>query len=201
MQDFKEEEKKEQKPKAIERMEEKLKKIKLENYYMADSEEVELKKLDEDDLEEVAKIVGKFGIEISSSVKALIKDILKKNASYGALVDRLLVAVSLAWPVGFDIESKAFNNEEENCLYIEDIFLLIAYEGKGIREKLLDISEEEARKRKLKYLAIITGNNPKEDDIFEYIKKRGTKLEMSLLNKGFKFARSEDGLVAFKELL
>ena len=194
------EEKKKEKPKAVERIEKSTKIKKLHEFHAADIEQIEIKKLNEEDLEETIKIVQKSAVEINSSVKSAIKDIIKKGYSYGAFVDRVLVAVALSFPVGFDREEKEFYDNYENAIYLEDIFILIAYEGKGIREKLIEAVEKEAMNNKLDYIVIITGEVPKGSDLIEIIKDRGTRLERALLRLDYHFARTKDGLLAFKIL-
>ncbi len=197
---MKEEKKEKEKPKAIERIEKNEKVKKLYEYHVADVEHIEIKKLDEDDLEETLKIIQKSAVEVTSSVKGVVKDIINKGYSYGAFVDRVLVAVALAFPVGFDKENKEFYDDYENAVYIEDVFLLIAYEGKGIREKLVESVENEAKSRKMDYIVLITGEIPKGENLIDAIKERGTRLERALLKMDYHFARSKEGLLAFKIL-
>ena len=162
---------------------------------------IEIKQLSIDDFDDVVLIMRKAMFEINSSVKEEVKNILKLNYSYGAYFERLLIAVALAWPVPFDDVLKEIRGEEANAMYIEDIAVLISYEGKGIREMLISEIEKRAKSDGFTYVVSIVGPNPKEGtDIIDMINNRGSRSERSYLSLGYKFIRSSDGLIAFKKI-
>ncbi len=166
-----------------------------------DEEESEIKKLDMEDFEDVISIMRKAMFEIGRAEAKQIEEILKQGASYGAYVDRMLVAVGLAWPVAFERATKIIGKGMANALYLEDVALLLAYEGKGIREKLVKAREDEARATGLKYVVAIASEEvPKEENVIEVIKERGTKIEKIYLDRGYSFFKSKIGLIAFKEV-
>ncbi|MEM2948457.1 MAG: hypothetical protein QXY05_04365 [Candidatus Anstonellales archaeon] len=166
-----------------------------------DEEEAEIKKLDIDDFEDVISIMRRAMFEIGKAEAKQIEEILKLGASYGAYVDRMLVAVGLAWPISFDRATKVIGKGPANALYLEDVALLLAYEGKGIRQKLVKAREDEARALGLKYaVAIASEEVPKEENVIEVIKERGTKIEKVYLERGYSFFKSKIGLIAFKEV-
>ena len=166
-----------------------------------DEEESEIKKLGIEDFEEVISIMRKAMFEIGRAEAKQIEEILKQGASYGAYVDRMLVAVGLAWPIAFNRATKTIGKGMANALYLEDVALLLAYEGKGIREKLVKVREDEARAMGLKYVVAIASEEvPKEENVIEVIKERGTKIERIYLDRGYSFFKSKIGLIAFKEV-
>lgn len=169
--------------------------------YAIDSEQVELKKLEPEDLEDVLSVMRKSAFEIGNAEKKEIEGIIKQGFSYGAYVDRMLVAVALAWPICFEESSKMIEScSQPNTLYVEDLAILIAYEGKGIREKLVDELEREAKQSGLSYVLAIVGENPKEEDIPSVIEERGTKSERLYLRKGYKFFKGGYGLTAYRKV-
>ncbi len=181
-----------EKPKALERK--KFKAVEV------DSEEAQLKKLSVEDLDDVIVVMRKAMFEIGRNEVKEIKEILGMDMSYGAYVEGFLVGVGLAWPVHFDEAYKAFTDEEANAIFLSEVALLLSYEGKGIREKLIKIREKEGVSRGFEYAVAIVGENPKEDDIVEVIKQRGTREERAFLSLNYKFAKSGNGLLAFKPL-
>lgn len=171
----------------------------------ADKEEVEIKKLSREDLDDVISIMRRAMFEIGKAETKQIEEILKLGVSYGAYVDRMLVAVGLAWPISFDRTTKtlgkAAKRELPNALYLEDVALLLAYEGRGIRQKLVKAREDEAKALGLQYVVAIASEEvPKEENIIEVINERGTKIERVYLERGYSFFKSKIGLIAFKEV-
>jgi len=166
-----------------------------------DDEESEIKKLTLEDFEDVISIMRKAMFEIGMAEAKQIEEILKQGVSYGAYVDRMLVAVGLAWPIAFDRATKTIGKGTANALYLEDVALLLAYEGRGIREKLVKARENEARAMGLQYVVAIASEEvPKEENVIEVIKERGTKIERVYLDRGYSFFKSKIGLIAFKEV-
>ena len=169
--------------------------------YSFDTEQVEIKKLDEEDVEDVVSVMRKSAFEIGSAEKREIEGIIRQGFSYGAYVDRMLVGVALAWPLCFDEVEKVISNcQNPNAIYIEDLAVLIAYEGKGIREMLVSEIEKRASEEGLAFAVSIVGENPKEEDIISVIEERGTKAERFYLSKGYRFFKSGYGLAAYKPL-
>ncbi|RME78865.1 MAG: GNAT family N-acetyltransferase [Methanobacteriota archaeon] len=169
--------------------------------YSIDSEQAELKKLEISDLDDVVSVMRKSAFEIGSAEKREIESVIKQGFSYGAYVDRMLVGVALAWPICFDDGRKQLSVcEQPNTIYIEDLAVLNAYEGMGIREKLVNVIEEEGSSRGLSFIVSIVGENPKEDDIISVVENRGTKAERMFLSKNYKFFKSGYGLAAYKRV-
>ena len=191
-----EKEKKEEKPLAIKRVEEREKLKKLYKEGAADIEHVEIKKLEEEDLDEALKIIGSFGIEINEELKKDLLEIIKEELSFGAYVDRVLVGVLLAFGVFYDGEE--VKESPQNSSFIEDIYIINLYEGKGIREKLIEELIKESRERGLKYVLFLEDKiiNPKEID-------RERKIMRVLASFGFKFKinEKENYTLALKELI
>ncbi|MCP4648022.1 MAG: hypothetical protein GY852_09875, partial [bacterium] len=113
-----------------------------------DVENVEVKKLDVDDVEEASTVMRKCLFTVTDDE---VGGILEKEMSYGGFVDRILVAVALSWGVRFNPESWEFEEGEDNAVFLEDDAILLAYEGRGIRELLIEKREEEGEAMGFKY--------------------------------------------------
>ena len=183
------EDKKEEEKKKIEEKPPALKRKEIVGYAI-DSEKVEIKRLEMEDLEDVILILRKAQFQIGEKEKKTIEDILKEGISYGAYVDRMLVAVALAWKVGFDGESLI---EGSNAVYIEEIALLTAYEGKGIREKLIEAIEKESEE----YIVGYAGESV--EDIDRYLESPN-RLAKAYAKLGYKFRNMGEMLVAVKRV-
>jgi len=164
------------------------------------NERVEIKRLDEEDLEEVVKLMRKALFEIGTKEMKEIKDILRQGHSYGAYVERFIIGVGLAFPIYFDRTSKIFNSEEApNALYMEDAAVLIDYQGRGVIEMLVEEREREAKVSGLEYVVGISGESIK-GDIRSEIEQGGTLMQKKYLLLNYRFANTENGLVAFKRV-
>ena len=164
-----------------------------------DWEEVEVKQLSVSDFEAVYPVLQKC---LFSAEPTEVKEALSKNLSYGGYVDRILVAVGLAWPINFDPDTVEFYDAEPNAVFLEDDAILLQYEGKGLRKLLIEKREERARELGFKYSVTILDlpDTSKEEDINTIFRKRGNKTEKILLSSGYKFIKQEDRIVAYKLL-
>lgn len=161
-------------------------------------EEVEIKKLLEGDVEEAAKVMRKCLFSVTDSE---ISGVVEKGMSYGAFVDRILVSVGLSWEVRFNPDTMDFEEGEENAVFLEDDAILLAYEGRGIRELLIEKREEEGGGRGKEYAVAITSSiRPNDENLAEAMMQRGNKTEKALIRRGYKFAKTQHGVVAFKKL-
>ena len=160
-----------------------------------DVEEVEIKKLEESDVEEATRVMQKCMFSVTEKE---LSGIVEKGLSYGAFVDRILVGVALSWGVRFNPESRGFEEGEENALFLEDDAILLSYEGKGIRELLIEKREEEGEKLGFNYAVAITSQfNPEEEHVGKVIEQRGNKTEKVLQRRGYKFIKTKNGVVAY----
>lgn len=163
-----------------------------------DMEEVEVKLLGREDLEEAGKVMRKCLFSVSDEE---IRKILDKGMSYGAFVDRMLVAVALSWGVLFNPEIRDFENGAENAIFLEDDAILLSYEGKGIRELLIAKREDAGRVRAFPYAVAITSqSNPHDENVGDAVKQRGNKTEKALMKKGYKFFKTRNGVIAYRNL-
>lgn len=164
----------------------------------ANIEEVEIKKLGKEDVEESAKVMRKCLFTVTDRE---VGEVVARDMSYGAFVDRILVSVGLSWEVRFNPETKEFEEGEPNAIFLEDDAILLAYEGRGIRELLIEKREEEGRERGKEYAVAITSTiNPNEPKLSEAMMQRGNKTEKVLIRRGYVFAKTPNGLIAFKKL-
>ncbi|MEM4295429.1 MAG: hypothetical protein QXS91_01325 [Candidatus Anstonellales archaeon] len=170
--------------------------------FAVDSEQTEFKLLEKEDIDDVVSVLRRTAFEIGEKEIKELEEIIRYKTSYGAYVDRLLVGLSLSWPLCFNELTKSlYSCNEANTLYLQDIAILIAFEGHGIREKLIELTEQRAKEKKLNYVVCVCGENPKEDELNYVIEKRGTKLERALYNANYKFFKGHYGLTAYKRLV
>jgi GNAT superfamily N-acetyltransferase len=174
------------------------KQVKKRFHSPVDMEEVEIKKLNSSDAEEAARVMRKCIFTVTDEE---VLDIIRRGMSYGAFVDRILVGVGLAWGVSFNPETREFEEAKENALFLEDDAILLAYEGRGIRELLIEKREEEGKAQGFTCAVAITSQfNPEDANVGEVVRQRGNKTEKALLKRGYRFAKTQNGVIAYKEL-
>ncbi len=165
---------------------------------ISDVEELEIKKLEEKDVEEATRVMSKCMFSVTEKE---IADIVKRGMSYGAFVDRILVGVGLSWQVRFNPENWEFEEGGGNSIFLEDDAILLAYEGRGIRELLIEKREEEGRADGLEYAVAITSDAASgEEKVDEVVGRRGNKTERALLKRKYLFSKTRNGVVAYKKL-
>lgn len=161
-----------------------------------DIEHIEIKRLAPADVEEATLVLRKCTVETNEQE---VESIIKEGLSYGAYVDRMLVGVGLAWVSSYDPKKKALKGNHRNAAYIEEIVVLLQYEGMGIRSKILQAIENEAQLIGLNYtIALITPGVPEssESSVTHY----GTKTEKVLVQRGYELNPTHEGLLAVKDL-
>jgi hypothetical protein len=197
METFKNDEKKEElKPFEVEKKTEKEAK-KPKFLHLLDEEEVEVKRLEKDDLEESVKVMRKCAFDVTEGE---VTSIIEYKKSFGATVNRMLIGIGLGWPAKLDIDRKVITSGEPNALYLEDPAVLLAYEGRGIRRILLKEREKEAVSSGLKYTIGYLYEDIPKGSIAEYIMEAGSQLEKLYLSENYEFFRTERGILAFKKL-
>ena len=160
-------------------------------------EEAEIKRLEPEDTEEVSRIMRKC---LFSVTEKEVEDVLGLGMSYGAFVGRMLVAVGLAWGVRFDEESGGIIEGEENAVFLEDDAVLLPYEGKGLRELLVDRREKRGREAEFEFAVTITSPTNPDGQVSEIVVQRGTKTEKVLMKMGYRFRKTAAGVAAFKRI-
>jgi hypothetical protein len=166
--------------------------------HLLDEEEVEVKRLDSEDIEDCVKVMRKCAFDVT---EVEVGNIIAYGKSFGATVNRMLVGVGLAWPARLDLESKKITSGEANALYMEDPAVLLAYEGRGVRRILLKEREKEAVDSKLKYTIGYLYEDIPKGDIAGYITEAGSALEKLYLSEAYEFFRTEKGILAFKKVV
>lgn len=165
--------------------------------HLLDEEEVEVKRLGSDDIEDCVKVMRKCAFDVT---EVEVGNIIAYGKSFGATVNRMLVGVGLAWPAKLDLESKRITSGEPNALYMEDPAVLLAYEGRGVRRILLSEREKETIDSKLKYSIGYLYEDIPSGDIASYITEAGSTLEKLYLSENYEFFRTEKGILAFKKV-
>lgn len=165
--------------------------------HLLDEEEVEVKRLDSEDIEDCVKVMRKCAFDVT---EVEVGNIIAYGKSFGATVNRMLVGVGLAWPARLDLESKRITSGNANALYMEDPAVLLAYEGRGVRRILLTEREKEAVQSKLRYSIGYLYEDIPKGDIASYITEAGSALEKLYLSEDYEFFRTEKGILAFKKL-
>ena len=177
---FKVDSKKEEKPKILRIM---------------DDEQIEITKITESEVEDAHNLLLKGGFEVTESE---IRNIIKDGLSFGAYVSRILIAVGLGWRAAFDTKKVLIVDGEPNSVYLEDIVVSLAYEGRGVRKILIESREKEARIQQLLYsISYVSGDLP-EGDIAGYIKEKGNKLARLYLLENYEFHDTKNGILAVK---
>lgn len=162
-----------------------------------ENENVEIKKLDFDDLEDAVKLLSANGFEVTDKE---VEHILKNGLSFGAYVGRLIVGVGLGWLACLDTKKVILVDGDPNSIYLEDVVISLAYEGAGIRSMLLKAREQEARTRKLEYSIAYISEDLPSGDLEDYIKERGKKLSQLYLLEKYEFYDTKNGILAVKTM-
>ncbi|MEW6748473.1 MAG: hypothetical protein AB1295_02085 [Candidatus Micrarchaeota archaeon] len=164
---------------------------------LLDEEEVEVKRLDSDDIDDCVKVMRKCAFDVT---EAEVGNIVVYEKSFGATVNRMLVGVGLAWPAKLDMDGMKIVNGEPNALYMEDPAVLLAYEGRGVRRILLAEREREAQRSGFRYAMGYLYEDVPKGNIADYITEAGSALEKLYLSEGYEFSRTDRGILAFKKL-
>jgi hypothetical protein len=170
---------------------------KIKFMHLLDEEEVEIKRLGDDDIEACVKVMRKCAFDVT---EAEVGNIIEYGKSFGAAVNRMIIGVGLAWPAKLDLEDKVITSGSPNALYMEDPAVLLAYEGRGIRRMLLEEREREVSRSKLKYSIGYLYEDVPKGNIADYIMEAGSQLEKLYLSKDYTFFRTEKGILAFKQV-
>jgi GNAT superfamily N-acetyltransferase len=165
--------------------------------HLLDEDEVEVKKLDREDIEDCVKVMRKCAFDVTD---AEVGNIIAYERSFGATVNRMLVGVGLAWPAKLDQESKRIMSGEPNALYLEDPAVLLNYEGRGVRRILLGEREREAQRNNYKFAISYLYEDVPRGNIADYIMEGGSQLEKLYLSEGYEFYRTDRGVLAFKKV-
>lgn len=165
--------------------------------HLLDEEEVEIKRLDAEDIEECVKVMRKCAFDVTD---AEVGNIVQYQKSFGATVNRMIIGVGLSWPAKLDLDNKIITTGEPNALYMEDPAVLLAYEGRGIRRILLKERERETTRSGYSYSIGYLYEDIPKGDIGDYIMEAGSQLEKLYLSEGYKFLRTEKGILAYKRV-
>jgi len=164
---------------------------------LSDLEHVEIKKLGQEEVKPIYLVMKKTLWEVG---EAQVADVVKSGLSYGAYVERMPVGAGLAWPAFYDEARQSVGEGEPNAIYLEDVALLLAYEGKGIRDMLVAEREKAAKAKGFAYAIAFISPDWKPGDLREMIRERGNKAERAYLAMGYSFVRGRDGILAVKKL-
>ncbi len=164
---------------------------------LLDEDQVEVKKLDEEDIEDVVKIMRKCAFDVT---EVEVKKIIGYGLSFGCYVNRMLIGVGLGWPASYDPEKRAIVGGEHNAIYMEDPAVLLMYEGRGIRRILLEQREVAGQAANYDYsIAYLSEDIPK-GSVVDYIKEAGDQLEKLYLSVDYEFFRTEKGVLTVKRM-
>ncbi|MFH1520064.1 MAG: hypothetical protein ABID61_00290 [Candidatus Micrarchaeota archaeon] len=165
--------------------------------HLLDEDEVEVKRLTIEDIDECVKVMRKCAFDVT---EVEVGNIVKYGKSFGAAVNRMIIGVGLGWPACLDPKQMIITNSQPNAMYLEDPAVLLAYEGRGVRRILLKEREREAVQSQYEYaMGYLYEDIPKEN-IADYITEAGSQLEKLYLSEEYKFIRTEKGILAFKKL-
>ncbi len=165
--------------------------------HLLDEDQVEVKRLDEGDIEDAVKVMRKCAFDVT---EVEVANIIKYGMSFGCHVNRMIIGVGLSWPAHLDVKSKTIRNGDTNALYLEDPAVLLAYEGRGIRRILVREREKEASEKGMRFsIAYLYEDLPK-GSIVDQIKEAGSQLEKLYLSEGYEFFRTERGILSMKKI-
>ncbi len=170
---------------------------KKEFIHLLDEDQVEVKKLDREDLEDVVKIMRKCAFDVT---EVEVGKIIDYGMSFGCYVNRMLIGVGLGWPTSYDPEKRVIVAGEYNALYIEDPAVLLMYEGRGIRSILLKQRELAAQTANYDYTIAYLSEDIPKGSVVDYIKEAGSQLEKLYLSEEYEFFRTERGVLAVKRM-
>jgi len=165
--------------------------------HLLDEENVEVKRISMDDVEDCVKVMRKCAFDVT---ELEVGNIANYGKSYAAAVNRMIVGVGLAWPAHLDEDSKSITSGDANALYLEDPAVLLAYEGRGVRRILLKEREKEAASSGLKYIIGYLYEDIPKGSISDYIMEAGSALEKLYLSESYQFIRTEKGILALKKI-
>jgi len=186
----KEEAKKEEKPEAEE-------KKKAKFVHLLDEDQVEIKCLDSEDVEDALKIMLRCSFEVTGDE---VGKVIAYGTSFGCYVNRMLIGVGLGWPTAYDHAKKMIVGGNPNTLYLEEPAVLLMYEGRGIRRILLKAREQSALSSNYKYTMAYLSEDIPKGNVMDYIKEGGTQLEKLYLSEDYEFFRTSKGVLAVKRL-
>ena len=165
--------------------------------YLWDEDQIEIKKLAHDDIDEIVKVMRKCSFDVTDKEVLLIIDY---NMSFGCYVNRMLIGLGLSWPAHYDEKNKTIKNGEPNASYLEDPAVLLAYEGRGIRRMLLKAREDDAKNSGMKYAITYLSQDLPKGGIEDYILESGSQLEKLYLSEKYQFLKTDRGILAIKSL-
>ena len=161
-----------------------------------DEDQIEVKKLILEDMDEVLVVLKKCAFEVTQKE---VLGIIAFDLSFGCYVNRMLIGVGLAWPAYYNSDTKKIAEGDSNSIYFEDPAVILAYEGRGIRRILLREREKHGKERSFQYaLSFVSEDTPK--DVSSYIKEGASQLEKLYLSEGYSFFKTKEGLLAVKIL-
>ncbi|NYZ77706.1 hypothetical protein H0O02_05340 [Candidatus Micrarchaeota archaeon] len=166
-------------------------------FHLLDEDQVEVKRLTTEDIEDIVKIMRKCSFDVTDKE---VGTIIEYNMSFGCYVNRMLIGVGLGWPASYDAEKKAITGMDYNAIYLEDPAVLLIYEGRGIRRILLKEREKEALARNYSYALVYLSEDVPKGSVMEYIKETGSQLEKLYLSENYEFFRTERGVLSVKRL-
>jgi len=152
-----------------------------------DEDQVEIKLLNSEDVNDVLSVMKKCAFEVT---KEEVFKVISYGTSFGCYDNRMLVAVGLSWTTA----------DKPNALYLEEPAVLLLYEGYGLRKVLVKAREELARQRGFGYVIAYLDAETPRTSIEDYIKESGSQLEKVYLDFGFSFAPTKYGVLAFKKI-
>jgi hypothetical protein len=170
---------------------------KKEFIHLLDEDQVEVKKLNDEDLEDVVKIMRKCAFDVT---EVEVKKIIDYGLSFGCYVNRMLIGVGLGWPARYDPEGRAIVSGDYNSIYLEDPAVLLMYEGRGIRRILLKQRETAGQGANYRYAIAYLSEDVPKGSVVDYIKEAGSQLEKLYLTEDYEFFRTERGVLAVKRM-
>ncbi len=183
---------------AVKQEEKKKEEQKKKFLYLLDEDQVEVKRLTQEDVEECVKVMQKCAFDVTA---AEVSGIIAYNMSSGCYVNRMLIGVGLSWPAVYDPEKRTIRGgDETNAMYMEDPAVLLSFEGRGVRRVLLKQRETDAKLMGKSYAVAYLYEDLPSGSIVDSIKEMGSQLGKLYLSEEYEFFKTDKGILAAKRL-
>ena len=139
-------------------------------------ETIKIRKATKKDLKEIAEILMKESSKKPYNEKYTLKIAIKEIRNFSK--DNLYVATTEKRIIGFI--ATQITSEIEKRAYVQELWLRLAYQGKGIGKNLVEFIEKMYKKKGIKIIRLVTKKNAKA---FNFYKKLKYKLEKDFVDK------------------
>ncbi|MGV8176767.1 MAG: hypothetical protein ACP5NX_03140 [Candidatus Bilamarchaeaceae archaeon] len=164
---------------------------------LSEEQNIEIKRLSQDESEAATNVMKRAGFDVA---KQELDGIIPSGMSYGAYDNRMLIGVALGWAASFDPNSNEIVEGQANAVYLEDPGVLLAYDGSGIRKRLIKAREDDGKSRGYVFAVSYISEEVPRGEIEDYIREAGSVLDRIYLESGYSFFKTRKGLLVVRRL-